>query len=312
MKRLARHLLGKLGNYLGLQRLSSQIEDAKILTGRLLADQLRSVGPAPGLESVEFKVFSQFGEDGILQYLIHRCGLTEDLRTFVEFGVSDYEESNTRFLLMNDNWRGLVFDGSDNNIAHIRGQPWYWRHDLSAVQAFIDAENIDVLITNNGFAGAIGILSIDIDGNDYWVWQAIKSVRPVIVIVEYNSLFGASHPVTIPYDKSFTRNRAHYSNLYWGASLAALERLARSKGYVCVGSNSAGNNVFFVRQDFAGMVHVVSPAQAYVRARFRESRDAAGALTFSAWEERLRLIRELSVYHLDRLETMSIGELYGI
>jgi hypothetical protein len=312
VKRLTRNLLGKFGNYLGLQRLSSQIEDAKLLTGRLLAHQLRSVGPEFGLDSVEFKVFSQFGEDGILQYLIHKCGLTEDLCTFVEFGVSDYEESNTRFLLMNNNWRGLVLDGSDDNIAHIRAQPWYWRHDLTAVQDFINAENIDALISNNGFTGAIGILSIDIDGNDYWVWQAIKSVRPAIVVAEYNSLFGASHPVTIPYDKSFMRNRAHYSNLYWGASLAALERLARGKGYVCVGSNSAGNNAFFVRQEFAGMVHAVPPAQAYVRAKFRESRDAAGALTFSAWEDRLRLIRELPVYHLDRRETVLIGEVYGV
>ena len=312
VKRLARNLLGKLGDHLGLKRLSSQLEDAKILAGRLLADQLRSAVPEHGLESVEFKVFSQFGEDGILQYLINRCAVTEDLRTFVEFGVGDYEESNTRFLLMNNNWRGLVIDGSDSNTAHIRRQSWYWRHDLTAVQAFVDAENIDALISGNGFTGAIGILSIDIDGNDYWVWQAIKSVRPVIVVAEYNSLFGATHAVTIPYDKSFVRSRAHYSNLYWGASLAALDCLARSKGYVCVGSNSAGNNVFFVRQDFAGMLRAVSPAQAYVRARFRESRDARGALDYLAWEERLGLIRELPVYHLDRLETISIGQIYGI
>lgn len=312
MKRLTRYLLGRLGDSLGLQRLSGQVENARILTGRLLAQQLRSVEPKHGLESVEFKVFSQFGEDGILQYLIHTCGISDDLRTFVEFGVSDYEESNTRFLLMNDNWRGLVIDGSDSNIAYIRAQPWYWRHDLTAVQAFITAENIDVLISDNGFTGPIGILSIDIDGNDYWVWRAITSVRPVIVVAEYNSLFGGEHPVTIPYDKSFIRGHAHYSNLYWGASLAALERLARSKGYICVGSNSAGNNVFFVRQDFSGTVHAVSPAQAYVRARYREGRNTAGALTFSSWEERLMLIRELPVYHLDRLETISIGELYGI
>lgn len=312
MKRLTRYLLSRLGSQLGLQRLSAQIEATQLLAGRLLAHQLRGVEPEPGLESVEFKVFSQFGEDGILQYLIHKCGVSEDLRTFVEFGVSDYEESNTRFLLMNDNWRGLVFDGSDDNIARIRRQSWYWRHDLTAAQAFVDAENIDTLISSNGFTGSIGILSIDIDGNDYWVWQAIKSVQPVIVVAEYNSLFGATYAVTIPYDKSFVRSRAHYSSLYWGASLAALDRLARSKGYVCVGSNSAGNNVFFVRQDFAGMLRAVSPAQAYVRARFRESRDADGALTFAAFEDRLKLIRDLPVYHLDRLQTVPLGELYEI
>lgn len=312
MRSLARYLAGRLGSALGLQRLSGEVADARVLMGRLLARQLHDVEPEAGLEAVEFKVFSQFGEDGILQYLVRKCGIKGGERTFVEFGVSDYEESNTRFLLMNDNWRGLVLDGGERNIAHVRSRPWYWRHDLTAAQAFITAENIDALISRHGFTGNIGILSIDIDGNDYWVWQAIRSVSPAIVVAEYNSLFGAEHPVTIPYDASFQRSRAHYSNLYWGASLAALERLARSKGYVCVGSNSAGNNVFFVRQEFAGRVRPLAPAQAYVQARFRESRDAAGELTYLAWQERLKLIRELPLHHLDRGKPVSIGELYGV
>lgn len=312
MKQLARALLGRLGNALGLQRLGGQVESASLLSGRLLARQLRDADPGAGLAAVEFRVFSQFGEDGIIQHLVHRCGLARELHTFVEFGASDYEESNTRFLLMSDDWRGLVLDGSADNIAHVRARPWFWRHELTAAQAFVTAENIDGLIAGHGYSGDIGLLSIDIDGNDYWVWRAIRSVNPVIVVAEYNSLFGGEHPVTIPYDASFARGKAHYSNLYWGASLPALERVAREKGYVCVGSNSAGNNVFFVRRDFAARVRAVSPGDAYVRARFRESRDASGALTFLPWEERLRLIRALPLHHVDRGETVTIGELYGV
>jgi len=91
-------------------------------------------------------------------------------------------------------------------------------------------------------------MNADIDGNDYWIWQSLDVVKPVITIVEYNSVFGDKHAITIPYDRAFNRTKAHYSNLYWGASLRALCILAEQKGYVFVGSNSSGNNAYFVKQ----------------------------------------------------------------
>ena len=107
----------------------------------------------------------------------------------------------------------------------------YWRHDLTALCRWIDRDNIDTLLMEAGFSGEIGILSIDIDGNDYWVWERIEAARPVIVIAEYNSVFGRNRAVTIPYDPVFNRTRSHHSNLYWGASLKALVSLGRRKGY---------------------------------------------------------------------------------
>jgi len=91
-----------------------------------------------------------------------------------------------------------------------------------------------------------------VDGNDYWIWDAVRAVCPVVVIVEYNSVFGSEHAITIPYDPTFQRTKGHFSNLYWVASLKALALLARQKGYTCVGCNSNGNNAYFVRDDRLG------------------------------------------------------------
>jgi hypothetical protein len=129
-------------------------------------------------------------------------------------------------------------------MSKVRSSNLYWQHDLTAVHAFIQKENINDIFFENNFAGNIGILSIDIDGNDYWIWDVIDSVVPQIVICEYNSILGAEESVVIPYQADFMRNRAHYSNLYYGASLAALQNLATQKGYSLIGSNSgSGFNV---------------------------------------------------------------------
>lgn len=176
-------------------------------------------------------------------------------------------------------------DSSPKNIEYIKKDLIYWRYNLKAECAFITAENINSIILKNGISGDIGLLSIDVDGNDYWVWKAINSISPRIVICEYNSLFGPKAKVTIPYDKDFERTRAHYSNLYFGASLAALESLAKEKGYSLVGSNSAGNNAFFVRNDVMGDLKMLSAEEAYIEVKFRESRHEKGNLTFLSRKE---------------------------
>ncbi|MBA3534481.1 MAG: hypothetical protein H0T73_21380 [Ardenticatenales bacterium] len=255
----------------------------------------------------EFKVYSQNGEDGIIQFLLRHIRVERDI--FVEFGVADYQESNTRFLLQQCNWSGLIMDGSAENIERIKSSPLYWRYNVKAEQTFITAENINELLRRHGIAGDIGILSIDIDGNDYWVWKAMEDVRPAIVITEYNSLFGAQQKVTIPYDKDFVREQAHYSTLYYGASIAALEHLARSRNYALVGSNQAGNNLFFVRDDLLGTLRRYTPEKAYVQAQFRESRAKSGQLTFLGWEERLAEIAEMPLFEIESQRVFKVKEL---
>jgi hypothetical protein len=268
-------------------------EDLLILQGRAAALRNAERAPLGRLADAEFKVFSQFGEDGILQHLVRETGIGPEEQSFVEFGVQDYLESNTRFLLMNDNWRGLILDGSRENMDLVRRSDLHWRHDLTAVDAWIDRDNIDGLLASAGFQGRIGILSVDIDGNDYWVWERIASVDPVIVVVEYNSVFGAEHAVSVPYDPAFMREKASPSRLYFGASLPALESLGARKGYALVGSNRAGNNLFFVRRDRLGRLSALSAAEAYVESRFREARDASGRMSFLGGARRREPILDL-------------------
>jgi hypothetical protein len=272
----------------------------------------RSVATLPpdALPAAEFTVFSQFGEDGILQFLVQRVPIEHEV--FVEFGVEDYHESNTRFLLVHDNWRGLIIDGGTTHVEFLRATGLGWRHHIDALSAFIDRDNINGLIHGAGIEGDIGVLSVDIDGNDYWVLERIDVVSPRILVVEYNSTFGPEAAVTVPYEPSFVRGEQHPSWLYWGASLAALTRLADRKGYALVGGNKAGNNAFFVRRDVLGDLPEVAVADAYAPSRFRESRGQGGELTYvSEHRDRLALFADMPLWDLDREATLTVGERFG-
>lgn len=269
----------------------ARVRSIQEAVGRVEARQL-SGAPISSLSQAEFRVFSQWGEDGIIQRLIQEVAI--DRRIFVEFGVQDYQESNTRFLLMHDNWAGMVIDGDQGNIDRIRQDEIFWRYNLKTECAFVKRDNINDLLKNNGIVGDLGLLSIDIDGNDYWVWEAIEAVRPRIVVVEYNARFGPHRAVTVPYDPGFTRAGAHYSMIYYGASLPALVSLGTRKGYDFVGANSAGNNAFFVRQDLRPSSLPARPvAEGFVASQFRESRGENGQLIFLTVDEEQRILKDL-------------------
>jgi hypothetical protein len=270
----------------------------------------RQLAQCSDYRQAEFRVFSQWGEDGIIQYLLKHVPVERPI--FVEFGVENYTESNTRFLLTNNQWSGLVIDGSAENIDYIRRDQIYWATNLKAEHSFITKENINDLLSQNGIAGDIGLLSVDIDGNDYWVWQAIDTISPRIVICEYNSLFGPTAEVTTPYDAAFVRDAAHFSKVYYGASISACCSLAANKGYSLVASNSVGNNIFFIRNDLVGSLPVLSPAQAYRRAQFREYHDDNGQLTYDDFEARLRKISHLQLYDLKTKMVSKIDDIPGV
>jgi len=264
-----------------------------LLSGRIAALEVQRRERIGSLADVEFRVTSQWGEDGIIEWL---CHVLPDLpRRFVEFGVEDYQEANTRFLVENRGWSGLVIDGSASYMEELRNDPIYWRHDLVAVSAFVTAENINELIASAGFAGEIGILSVDIDGNDYWVLKAIDNVEPAIIVCEVNGLLGDCHALTVPYRPDFSRLSAHYSGLYFGASVLAISRLCESKGYRFVGTNSNGVNAFFVRNDLADRVLDRVAESVAWPPRHRDSRDEAGRLTFLRGPARIEAIKDLPV-----------------
>src|SRR5215470_3717549 len=193
-----------------------RLDEVKINQGRILA-RMHHPLRLPNLSDYEFKVFSQWGEDGIIQHLTSHLAVRN--QTFIEFGVEDFHEANCRFLLMKDRWRGFVIDGSEENIKRLRRSYFYWQYPLESRSAFITKENIGELLAQSGFDREPGILSIDIDGIDYHVLDALSEWRPAILIVEYNEVFGFERPVSVPYDPSFVRARKHYSNQYWGANL---------------------------------------------------------------------------------------------
>ncbi|WP_242692093.1 hypothetical protein [Aridibaculum aurantiacum] len=283
-----------------------EVNVVKELVAKQQVAHIRSLGIVDDLKEVEFKVYSQAGEDGIIQYLVNNIqGMPP---TFVEFGVENYREANTRFLLTNNNWSGLVIDGSDKNVEQIKSDEFYIRFDLYAAAKFITAENINSIISEHGFNGEIGLLSVDVDGNDYWIWNAIDVVNPVIVVCEYNSVFGNQRAISIPYEPDFYLKDAHYSHLHFGASLPAMIHLATQKGYSYVGSNTNGSNAFFVRNDKVGQLKVHTSASSFVDSKFRSSRDAEGRLTFVSGFKRKELIKDMPVVNVVTGAMETVGD----
>ena len=286
--------------------LKQKLERSMILDAKLLDTVNLSKPMLSSLHEIEYGVFSQWGEDGIIAWLV--AHLQDIPKTFIEFGVEDYQESNTRYLLQSRNWRGLIIDGTEHNIAGIRCQDFYWRHELTADCNFINRENINALLKQHGFNGQIGLLSIDIDGNDYWVWQAIDVVKPAVVVCEFNAVFGDSHALTVPFKSDFQRSIAHHSCLYFGASIRALIRLAEHKGYTFVGTTSTGCNAFFVRNDHAQRITSKLEGITMFPSFIREARDKYGALQFISGAERAQVMADQCVFDLETDNLVALSE----
>lgn len=290
-----------------LQSLYEKVDLLQQSIGRIELRQLNGIINKNALNH-EFKVYSQSGEDGIIQWLVNNIEIKN--KYFIEFGVENYLESNTRFLLINNYWSGLVIDGDISNINYIKQDPIYWRCNLKACNAFITKDNINELFKSYFVPYEVGILSIDIDGNDYWVLEAIKNINPAIIITEYNSYFGPIKKVTVPYDESFIRSNAHYSKIYYGASISAFVSLLNSRGYKLVASNFSGNNIFFVREDLLNsIVKEISVDDAYRKINFREVHDVNGKLCYSDFFEAKKVIDDLKVYDLEDDSLLEIKNL---
>lgn len=244
-----------------LAGIADQQQRNAILLGQILAQRGRSGVPLERLNEAEFSVFSQFGEDGVIQHLVSSISVPD--RTFVEIGVDNYFESNTRFLLLADKWRGLIVDGSAAQIESVARSELSWRTQLTAVSSFVTRENVNELLERAGVRSDIGLFSLDVDGNDYWIWEALTATRARIVVCEMNPAFGCELPITIPYDPRFVRRTDRGRGVYFGASLAALDAVASKKGYTLVGATSEGVNAFFVRNDVIGSLPRASPRECF-------------------------------------------------
>lgn len=218
------------------------------------------------LRNHEFSIYSKVGEDGLILYIFSRIGAVN--RRFVEFGVEDGRECNTANLSLNFGWQGMLVDARQELIEQAKS---YYRDKLGKnsfkvkpVNCFITAENINQLLIDNGFQGEVDLFSMDIDGNDYWIWKSMTAIRPRLVVAEYNASLGL-RPITIKYNPDFYHFKIYKDNpLYFGASLPALAKLAREKGYILIGCDSNGHDAFFLRKDLAeGKFAELPPDEAF-------------------------------------------------
>lgn len=190
-----------------------------------------------------YKVFSQNQEDGMIAEVFRRIGTTS--RRFIEFGVEDGLECNSAFLLL-QGWQGAWIEGSAASAAKARAA--FAGYPVEVVGRMITVENADSMITELARGQPLDLLSIDVDSIDYWLWRAITTVKPRLVVIEYNATWPPFVRKTIAHDPAL---RGVGDN-YFGASLGALEALGREKGYALVGCTLAGVNAFFVREDLVG------------------------------------------------------------
>lgn len=196
------------------------------------------------LNRFEHRMFSQSGEDGIIHEVFQRIGETN--RTFIELGSGDGLENNTTSLLVRG-WNGHWIECNRRCVARIRAKFQQFLHSgaLTVELERVTAENIEELLSRRGLTLEPDLLSIDIDGNDYWVWKAISSLRARVVVAEYNALFQPD----VEWIMAYAPQHRWRGTTYYGASLASLVRLGTEKGYRLVGCSLSGVNAFFVRQD---------------------------------------------------------------
>jgi hypothetical protein len=245
---LRRHLppslLRKVNN---LSHLDDRLFDAEARRAQLARVVLRERFTAlfADGEGDEFQVFSQNGEDGILLGMLSKLGGVR--KRFLEIGIEDGLECNTAVLGFVLGWDGVMVEGEALRAAAAKklvSRMLMGRANRVEVkQAFVTAENVSDLVGSWG----VGVLSIDVDGMDYWLWKAVPDEAADVVIIEYNASMGRERAVTAPYDAGFSATKAHASGYYHGASLKALEKLGRAKGYSLAAVDSAGVNAFFVR-----------------------------------------------------------------
>ena len=276
------------------------------LQGQILDNINKDKNKIKNLKEVEFSVFSQFGEDGIISWLIKK--IPNIPKVFVEIGTQDYWESNTRFLLKAKNWKGYVIEASKKDVTKIKSQRIYWQHDIKAINSFVDKDNINLIIDENIKEKNIGLLSIDIDGNDYWVLEKIDKLSPTIIICEFNSIFGDLFKLSVPYKKEFIRNNAHYSNLYFGASIKAFISMLDDKGYTFLGTASSGVNAFFVRKEFESYFSKNIEENKIFPSIARDSLDVNDKLTYKNLLNSLNVINELEVFDFNENRTKKIKD----
>ncbi len=252
------------------------------------------------LDELDYKIFSQGGEDGIIDYLLHSLKIKKP--KFVEIGIGDYWESNTRFLFERTSCKGLVIDIIDNLEKKVMKNIRYWKGDLTVLNKEITPDNILDTLKKKNFNIGLDLFSIDIDGVDYWVLEKLENEFSKIVVVEYNPIFGDSSEISVPDIKGFKREKYHFSHLCFGASLKALINLLDKKGFIFLGTNLLRSNAFFVLKKFQNQFKLDLPEinnlNKHVDSNIRESRNKEGVLSYISGQNKFKQIENCEVVDL--------------
>ena len=252
------------------------------------------------LSDVDYKIFSQNGEDGILDYLL--TSLAIENPKFLEIGVGDFTECNTRFIFDRCSAKGTIIDCINNFEEKVKKNVELWKGDLKIINKKINSENISDLIENSDCFFNLDIFSLDIDGIDYWVLNELPVKFSKIAVIEYNANFGPTLEISVPNIKNFNRTEYHYSNLCFGASLRAIINLMKSKGFKFIGVNKSCINAFFINEDFIQDLSLETVNERnlenFTNSNYRESRSFEGKLTFLSGKNKINEIRDCDVINL--------------
>ena len=249
------------------------------------------------LQEAEYKIFSQTGEDGIIDFLTSKLHISNS--KFVEIGVGDYSECNTRYIYEKSFSKGLIVDIEHDLKKKVSKNIDLCRGLLEIENIEVSALNINQILEKYELNEKLDLFSIDIDGIDYWVIEKLKSRISKIFVAEYNPTFGHNLEISIPNIKNFNRFQAHYSGCYYGASLKAIIKLMHSKGYEFLGTNKLNFNAFFVESElshnFQNIKKNLKSLDYFTTIKIRDSKNPKGKFDFLTRKERLEQLRDLEV-----------------
>ena len=306
-------LLKYLKRFVFKQNLNFNINYMKLLWGQQAIIASRSLYPnLKKLHDAEVKVFSQWGEDGILDYLFTKLEISKP--KMVEFGVGVFDECNSRFTAEFRNASVYMVDLNNDLTTSVLNTEIYWKNQLFPVIDHITPNNaLNHLKTAKNLMGGVDMLSLDIDGNDYWVLKALDLEAVSIVICEYNPIYGGEIECTIERNDEFDRVQAHYSWLHYGMSLKAALSLMRNKGFIFIGSNRAGNNAFFLKKELIHLLGITLPDENnlndFIDWRVRESRDINGNLNYKNLQDSRKEIANCTVLDLQNSEVIRVSQI---
>ncbi len=297
----------------GDRSIKKDLENRALIGKNILIKKRNNYSDFKSINEAEEKIFSQNGEDGIIDYILEVLNINDP--KFIEIGVENYIEANTRLLYYIRNSQGLIVDQSID-INKLTKNLDLWKGRIKVLKRSVSPKNINNIINYEQFNKNLDLFSIDIDGLDFWVIKELPVNFAKICIAEYNPLFGSEIEITVPNIENFDRTNYHYSNLCWGVSLKGLISIMKKKNFTFLGTNNLKNNAFFINKHFEKLFKQVIPdenlkLEKYTDHKFLESRDKKGNLTYLSRIEQLKEIEDCQVVNINKslVEKVKLSEL---